>query len=126
MKRLLTLLTAFVSVFLLAGCNGDAIDKTKPVFDTANVLSVSFREEPDVWVPVEAEELPDYIEWLGTFRIGDKTRQPIKPGSNSIHVRIDYADGTMAEKGLSTITIDGTIYQLEYGTPPASYPSLLY
>lgn len=126
MKKLFVLLLAMISVFLFAGCNGNTIDKTKPVFDTVNISSISFREDPNVWVTVEAEELTAYVEWLGTFRIGEKTKQPLKPGSNSVTVRIEYLNGTTVEKGLSTITIDGTIYQLEYGTPPASYPSILY
>ncbi len=126
MKKSIPSVLLVFCLLLCFGCSGKGPDRTEPVFETEGIVSVSFREGPGEWIPVDEEELPDYLAWLASFRIGEKWKKPIPPGSNSVLVRVEYGDGTVREQGLTTVTVGGNLYHLEYGTPPASYPSLLY
>ncbi len=118
MNRLIALLLCFT---VLTAC-GDTVDRTKPVFNTENISKIIFYS-PNTRDGAEApaEDIEEITEWLDTFTIGEKTDKILKPGSNSISIKIEYSDGTVFENGLSTITVDGTRYYMESGAAPQSY-----
>ena len=126
MKKYLTFVFALVCVLALAGCSSDNIDKTKPVFETENISGISFFTSPaSEGIEVSGEHLAEITAWLGTFTIDKKVDSDVlPPGSNSISVRIEYADGTVVENGISTITIDETRYFMKSEKAPQCFLDL--
>ena len=107
---------------LLAGC-GEKIDKDIPVFETEGISTVSFKSVVSDWLMVPSDDLPVFVEWLGTFRASEKVKYFI-PGDNQVEVRIEYSDGTFFENGLSTIRIGNTDYRITCENAPEEYLKL--
>ena len=119
MKKMITIVLCLVLALSLVGCGAKSIPD-KP-FETNNISKISFKGGPNDWVEVPPEELSEYVEWLDTFRIGEKADHTLAPGSNSVLVRIEYSDGTSVENGLSTIKIGNKNYYLTHDEAPDTY-----
>lgn len=113
------LILSICVIICIVGCGSNNIPE-KP-FKTDNICRISFRASPNDWVEIPSEELPIYIDWLKSFRIGEKAGRALVPGSNSVRIRIEYSDGTLVENGLSTIKVGNDDYYLTYDNAPDSY-----
>jgi len=107
----------------LAGCNAlpEGVDPTRPVMETEGVCRITFFDAygPRTEKAVPEEHLEEICDWLGTFTIGEEAEEKVlPPGSNSICVRLQYADGSVAEHGLSTINVGEKVYFLKHGGTP--------
>ena len=123
MKRCLVL---FLMLLVLAGCS--RVDTETPVFTTEGITAVAFITYPTSpeGIPVSEQYLAAITEWLGTFRLESRVKDDVlPPGSNSIRVRIQYADGTVVENGLSTMKLNGVHYFLQHADAPACYSEIL-
>lgn len=123
MKKILSVVILLLILVSVVGCGSNNIP-AKP-FETENISRISFRTSPDDWVEIPSEELPVYIEWLKSFRIGEKAGSTLVPGSNSVRIRIEYSDGTFIENGLSTIKVGNDSYYLAFDNAPDSYPDYI-
>ena len=121
MKKIFLLMAALILITGFVGCSSERPDKTEPVFETENISRIYFKAGPGDMVEVPGEDLADVVEWLGTFRIGEKTKEPLDPGADSVTVKIEYSDGTVVENGLSTMTVDGTRYNMTYENAPENF-----
>lgn len=124
MKKLIALVLLIACVFSVVGCSSDNIDKTRPVFETENISSITFFGAPNFneGVEVPEEYIAQITAWLGTFTLDEKADADIlAPGSNSISVRIVYADGSIVENGLTTFNVDGTTYYMKSDNAPECY-----
>ena len=119
MKKMIAIVLCLVLVISLAGCGSKPVSK-KP-FETQNIIKISFKGGPNDWVEVPTEELPEYVEWLDTFNIGEKADRTLAPGTNSVRIRIEYSDGTSVENGLSTIKVGNKNYYLTHDEAPDTY-----
>ncbi len=120
MKRIITIYLIFLIIMSTVGCGNNNMGKA--VFNTENVKSVTFFS-PAVreGALVPEEELSEIIEWLGTFTVGEKAGKQLDPGTNSISVCIEYADGTILEQGLSTTKIGYQAYYMNFADAPECY-----
>ena len=124
MKRTVyIILCAALVALILAGC-GEKNDKDVPVFETEGIITVSFKSSVSDWLMVPSDDLPEIIEWLGTFRAGEKAQPPYIPGTNQVRVRIEYSDGTSFENGLSTIRIGDSDYYMTSENAPEAWSEL--
>lgn len=124
MKKSIALLLILLCIISLTSCSDRKIDKTKPVFNTENISSVVFFKlpNPDERIEVPDEYFDEITAWLGTFKIGEKVKGDVlAPGSNSISVQIEYADGSIVKNGLSTYLIEEKMYYLESAEAPECF-----
>lgn len=119
MKKMIAMGLCLILALSLVGCGSKSVPD-KP-FETDNISKISFKEGPNDWVEVPTEELPEYVEWLESFRIGEKADRTLAPGSNSVKIKIEYSDGTLIENGLSTFKIGNNNYYLTYNNVPDTY-----
>jgi len=123
MKKLVIPVLAMIFVLVLFGCGSDGIDRATPVFDTDNISRITFFTPTNYedGIDVPSEHMDEIVSWLGTFRIGTKAGDTLIPGTNSISLQIVYADGTILEHGLSTATVDGSVYYMDSESAPPCY-----
>jgi len=127
MKKMIALVLALVCVVGLVGCSTNKVDKNAPVFKTENITRITFYTLPsgDKGFEVPNEYLTEITTWLGSFTIDEKADKVLAPGTNSISVEIEYADGTIVQNGLSTVNIDGVNYYLKHNDFPECYFTIL-
>lgn len=69
--------------------------------------------------------MPEIADWLGTVTIDQEVKDAcLAPGSNGVVVRIEYADGTSVETGLTTIEVNGTSCYMKCEDAPECYLEL--
>lgn len=109
-------------LLFICGC-GLATSESSPVFVTENISKIVFGFGPAEKREVTDEDMEEIMEWLETFRVGDrvKRRDEQPAGTNSVYVRIEYLDGTIVENGLSTIKLAKKEYYLIYADAPEAY-----
>lgn len=105
----------------------DSHERIQSVFKTENIAHISFYGYfgGGEGVEVPALHMTDITNWLKSFTVGDVTPQILPPGTNTIHVEIEYADGTVIKRGIDTITVDDTTYYTKYGNAPECYQEIL-
>ena len=110
-----------VAVCFLTNPKDTAIGK--PVFETENIAHVTFygSSPNSAETEVPSEYLAEITEWLGTFVAGKKADDVLPPGTDSLFVRIEYADGSIIENSMSTTIVDGTTYIINYDKEPQCY-----
>ena len=83
--------------------------KTKPIFETDNVSRVTFYAYygSGIGSDVPEEHLEEILSWLDSFTIGNVVLGDLSPGTNTVYVEIEYADGTSIKQGLDTATVGG-------------------
>lgn len=124
MRKMLAVVLMLTCLLGVAGCSSMKVDKTKSVFETDNISSISFYTMPDHndGIQVPDEYIEEIKTWLSSFRLDEKVKnKQLPPGSNSVSVKIVYSDGTTVKNGLSTFTVDGTLYYLSHDDAPECY-----
>lgn len=67
----------------------------------------------------------EMINWLDTFTVGEWIAGLVPPGTNTVHVEIEYSDGTVAKCGIDTIKVNGVKFYTNCGDhPDALYRAL--
>ena len=74
---------------------------------------------------VPAEHMTEIAAWLGTFTVDQPAEELPPPGTNTQHVEIEYADGSVLKCGLDMISIDGVNYYLKHDPAPACLEEIL-
>ena len=74
---------------------------------------------------VPAEHLDEMIAWLDSFTLDKEVPELLPPGTNTIHVEIEYLDGTIVKRGLDTATVDGITYYIKGDTAPECYEEIV-
>jgi len=123
MKKWIALVLALVCVLGLVGCSTSKVDKNTQVFKTENITRITFYTLPngDNGFEVPSEYMAEITAWLGSFTIDGKADKALAPGSNSVSVEIEYADGTIVKNGLSTTKVDGVTYYMKHDDAPECY-----
>ena len=65
------------------------------------------------------------IAWLDSFTLDKEVPELLPPGTNTIHVEIEYLDGTIVKRGLDTATVDGITYYIKGDTAPECYEEIV-
>ena len=128
MRKYVTFVLALICVLSLLGCSANKAAKDLRVFETENITRITFYTVPGggKGFEVPGEYMEEITTWLGSFTIDKKADgQVLIPGSNSVSVEIEYADGTIVKTGLSTTEIDGVIYYMKQEDAPKSYLEIL-
>lgn len=127
MKKMIAFALVLFCVFGLAGCLTTDEMYGKPVFETENIMHITFYKARtgDHAYEVPSENMEEITAWLGTFTIGPKLIGEQPAGLNSTSVKIEYEDGTVLETCLDTETIADVIYYTECGERPECYYEIL-
>ena len=101
----------------------DTNNQATAIFDTKNVKRITFYAYygNGKGSDVPAEHLNEIITWLDSFTIDEEAPELVPPGTNTIHVEIEYLDGTIVKRGLDTATVDGITYYIKGDTAPECY-----
>ena len=106
--------------------NGTLLEKF--VFETENITKITFYTyaNKDNGFVVSKEYLDEITTWIGTFVLDEKVKDIVlAPGSNSVSVEIEYADGAIVRNGLSTTKVDGVAYYMKHADAPECYFEIL-
>lgn len=144
-KRCLIISMCIALLLSFAACNKDDIqqnnsetqqkENTTPttntisVFKTENVTRITFYAYygSGKGSVVPDEYLDEIINWLDSFEIDADRRVPevIPPGTNTIHVEIEYSDGTIVKQGMNTTEINGDAYYISGDASPECYDEII-
>ncbi len=138
MKKLIALILLLVGLLAMAGCvnqenniseenKNQMVYKGTQVFKTENITRITFYtlSSDGKGFEVPSENIAEITTWLGSFTIGEKADNVLAPGSNSVSVEIEYADGTIVKNGISTVNIDGVAYYMEHDDAPECYLEII-
>ena len=83
------------------------------VFDTENIEKITFYSYYGMGTGsvVPDENMDEIINWLSTFTF--KKKGEPRDGDNFNQVQIEYADGSIIKKGLTSVSFDGVLYYIE-------------
>ena len=99
------------------------------IFNTKNIKRITFYAYygSGKGSDVPAEHLGEITTWLNSFKIDTDREFPdlVPPGTNTIHVEIEYLDGTIVKRGLDTATVDGITYYIKGDTAPKCYEEII-
>lgn len=99
------------------------------IFNTKNIKRITFYAYygSGKGSDVPAEHLGEITTWLNSFKIDTDREFPdlVPPGTNTIHVEIEYLDGTVVKEGLDMATVDGITYYIKGDTAPKSYEEII-
>ena len=99
------------------------------IFNTKNIKRITFYAYygSGKGSDVPAEHLGEITTWLNSFKIDTDREFPdlVPPGTNTIHVEIEYLDGTVVKEGLDTATVDGITYYIKGDTAPECYGEIV-
>ena len=99
------------------------------IFNTKNIKRITFYAYygSGKGSDVPAEHLGEITTWLNSFKIDTDREFPdlVPPGTNTIHVEIEYLDGTVVKEGLDTATVDGITYYIKGDTAPECYEEIV-
>ena len=142
MKKFLTVFLCGIMLLCFSGCGkktnsniqptestnqNDTHNQATAIFNTKNIKRITFYayygNGKGSDVPVE--HLDEIITWLDSFTIDKEVSELIPPGTNTIHVEIEYLDGTIVKRGLDTATVDGITYYIKGDTAPECYEEII-
>ena len=96
------------------------------IFNTKNIKRITFYAYygSGKGSDVPAEHLGEITTWLNSFKIDTDREFPDldPPGTNTIHVEIEYSDGSII---MDTTTVDGVTYYIKGATPPECYDEII-
>ena len=97
------------------------------IFNTNNIKRITFYAYygSGKGSDVPAENLSEIIAWLNSFAIDEEAPDILPPGTNTVHVEIEYSDGTIIKQGTDIIIIDGIRYYLKSDAVPDCYEEIL-
>ena len=116
-----------IAVILVLICLALLFVKTRPVFDTDHVSRITFYAYSGggIGSDVSPENMAEILQWLDSFTVGRKAPTLLPPGTNTIYVEIEYADGTVIRQGLDTVEIGWFLYYTNSPEPPDCYQDIL-
>lgn len=142
MKKFLTVFLCGIMLLCFAACDKNTNSNIQPtestnqndthnqataIFNTKNIKRITFYayygNGKGSDVPVE--HLDEIITWLDSFTIDKEVPELIPPGTNTIHVEIEYLDGTIVKRGLDTATVDGITYYIKGDSAPECYEEII-
>ena len=142
MKRILSVFLCGIMLLCLSACGENTHSDTQPnesakqsdtnnqeteIFNTKNIKRITFYAYygNGKGSDVPAEHLGEITTWLDSFTIDKEVPELIPPGTNTIHVEIEYLDGTIVKRGLDTATVDGITYYIKGDTAPECYEEII-
>lgn len=124
MKKFTALVLTLACMVAFIGCSENNADGDVQIFKTENITRITFYTlaDGDNGFDVPSEHLAEISEWLSSFTIDRKADdKSLAPGSDSISVEIEYTDGAVVKKDLSTTEIDGATYYMKHDDAPRCY-----
>ena len=126
MKRFSAFLFAISLLIFLTSCNrNDTANNDKiSVFETENITRITLYAYYGSGIGSEVPEqhMAEIIKWLDSFDIDRKIETDlVPPGTNTVCVEIEYADGTVINEGLDTVIVDGIPYYTKRDQVPECY-----
>ena len=142
MKKFLTAFLCGIMLLCFAACDKNSNSNVQPtestnqndthnqataIFNTKNIKRITFYAYygNGKGSDVPAEHLDEMIAWLDSFTLDKEVPELLPPGTNTIHVEIEYLDGTIVKKGLDTTTVDGITYYIKGDTAPKCYEGII-
>lgn len=97
------------------------------IFNLNNIVRITFSSYygQGTGCDVPGEYMQEIIDWLKTFTLGDQAPNILPPGTNMIHIEIEYDYGAVFRTGMNTVDFAGTIYYIHGGDSPACYSEIL-
>ena len=99
------------------------------VFKTDNIIRITFYAYygSGKGSDVPAEHLDEIKTWLNSFEIDSDRTVPelLPPGTNTIHVEIEYSDGSIVKQGMDTAVINGVTYYISGDSSPECYNEII-
>lgn len=104
-----------------------SVIKSTCIFNTENIYRITFYTYygTEKIADVPAEDLTEIKIWLGSFVLGEEAPELLPPGTDTIHVEIEYVDGTVIKQGMTTATVNGITYYINSNTAPDCYKEIL-
>ena len=140
MKRMIAMILSAVLLLSTAcGCANvqetndptvQSVTSTKPldpVFDTKNIVRITLylHYGNGTGSDVPSEHMAAMTNWLASFTFGEEIQDIVSPGTDTVHVEIEYSDGTVIKNGVNTMMIDGITYYIKSGDVPECYEEIL-
>ena len=142
MNRILSVFLCGIMLLCLSACGENTHSDTQPnesakqsdtnnqeteIFNTKNIKRITFYTYygNGKGSDVPAEHLDEMIAWLDSFTLDKEVPELLPPGTNTIHVEIEYFDGTIVKKGLDTTTVDGITYYIKGDNSPECYEEII-
>ena len=142
MKRILSVFLCGIMLLCLSACSENTHSDTQPnesakqsdtnnqeteIFNTKNIKRITFYAYygNGKCIDVPAEHLDEIITWFDSFTLDKEVPELLPPGTNTIHVEIEYLDGTIVKRGLDTATVDGITYYIKGDTAPECYEEIV-
>ena len=142
MKRILSVFLCGIMLLCLSACGENTHSDTQPnesakqsdtnnqeteIFNTKNIKRITFYAYygNGKGSDVPAEHLDEMIAGLDSFTLDKEVTELLPPGTNTIHVEIEYLDGTIVKRGLDTATVDGITYYIKGDTAPECYEEII-
>ena len=142
MKRILSVFLCGIMLLCLSACGENTHSDTQPnesakqsdtnnqeteIFNTKNIKRITFYAYygDGKGSDVPAEHLDEMIAWLDSFTLDKEVPELLPPGTNTIHVEIEYFDGTIVKRGLDTATVGGITYYIKGDTAPECYEEIV-
>ncbi len=142
MKKVLTVFLCGIMLLCFTACDKNTNSNIQPtestnengtnnqeiaIFNTKNIKRITFYAYygSGKGSDVPAEHLGEITTWLDSFTIDKEVPELIPPGTNTIHVEIEYLDGTVVKEGLDTATVDGITYYIKGDTAPKCYEEII-
>lgn len=142
MKRILSVFLCGIMLLCLSACGENTHSDTQPnesakqsdtnnqeteIFNTKNIKRITFYAYygNGKGSDVPAKHLDEMIAWLDSFTLDKEVPELLPPGTNTIHVEIEYFDGTIVKRGLDTATVGGITYYIKGDTAPECYEEIV-
>ena len=104
-------------------------ENSTSVFETENIERITFYAYYGTGIgsDVPAESLAEITAWLDSFKIDVDRKVPelLPPGTNTIHVEIEYSDGSIIKCGMDTAVINGATYYISGDSSPECYDEII-
>lgn len=104
-------------------------ENSTSVFETENIERITFYAYygNGTGSDVPAESLAEITAWLDSFKIDVDRKVPeaLPPGTNTIHVEIEYSDGSIIKCGMDTAVINGATYYISGDSSPECYDEII-
>lgn len=99
------------------------------VFKTEDIIRITFYAYygNGKGSEVPAEHSEEIIAWLDSFEIDTDRECPqmVPDGTNTIHVEIEYSDGSIVKQGMDTTVVDGVMYYIIGDDSPECYDEII-
>jgi hypothetical protein len=104
-------------------------EEKQSVFKTEDIIRITFYAYygNGKGSEVPAEHSEEIIDWLDSFEIDTDRECPqmVPDGTNTIHVEIEYSDGSIVKQGMDTTVVDGVTYYIIGDDSPECYDEII-